>query len=262
MFRYAVATSILACICIVTGHGGGQHYTIDGVVYKGNWEYLNNTEGSIQRLWYWDHNVYDLDNPDLACGHDGTPSVKSYHAPIQAGSTISVNYTVDGPGYVNDDGGPWTFGHPYGPMLAYLAACPDEGCEGVNINAPIWFKIWEAGLLSGNWVDGHWAMRDVYMGANLDIPTPASLKPGKYLLRHEMINLQTGPVQFFPNCIQLEVSGSGNRLPVPDELVAISNAYEKDREKSFTTTKGSPWFYVENANNTVYPMPGPSVWEG
>lgn len=70
-------------------------------------------------------------------------------------------------------------------------------------------------------------MRDVYEGANLDIPTPASLKPGKYLLRHEMINLQTGPVQFFPNCIQLEVRGSGSSLPAPDELVAIASAYEK-----------------------------------
>ncbi|KAI1746444.1 hypothetical protein F4782DRAFT_102277 [Xylaria castorea] len=74
-------------------------------------------------------------------------------------------------------------------------------------------------------------VRDVYMGANLDIPTPASLK-------------------------------SGNSLPASDELVAISSAYEKDHEKSFTTTKGSPQFYTENGNNTVYSMPGSLVWEG
>lgn len=92
---------------------------------------------------------------------------------------------------------------------------------------PVRFKVWEAGLLSGTWSDGYWAMRDVFEGANLDIPTPASLKPGKYLFRHEMINLQTGPVQWFPNCIHLDVSGSGSSLPDTEELVAFPGAYDK-----------------------------------
>lgn len=147
-----------------------------------NWDYPNNTEGSIQRLWTWDHNVYTLDNPDMACGHDGTPHVKSSYAPIQAGSTVTVNYTIplDDPRYLWDGGRQWIFGHPYGPMLAYMAACPEEGCEKVDLNFPIWFvtdpyglpcnrekillnvcdsrfKIWEAGLLNGTWTKGHWA---------------------------------------------------------------------------------------------------------
>ncbi|KAJ2989642.1 hypothetical protein NUW58_g3372 [Xylaria curta] len=261
MPRYAVATSILACLRLVAGHGGGMYYEIDGVVHKGNWNLFNNTDGSIQRSWTWDHNVQELDNRDMACGHDGTPHINSYHAPLQAGNTISVNYSLENS--LNDDGtAPWTFGHPYGPMLAYMARCPDEGCETADINSPIWFKIWEAGLLSGNWVDGHWAMRDVYKGANLDIPTPASLKPGKYLLRHEMINLQTGPVQWFPNCIHLEVSGPGNSIPSTEELVAFPGAYNNDVNKSFAIKNGAYWFYVENAKTTVYPMPGPPVWQG
>jgi hypothetical protein len=70
-------------------------------------------------------------------------------------------------------------------------------------------------------------MRDVYEGANLDIPTPASLKPGKYLFRHEMLNLQSGNGQWFPNCINLEVRGSGNNLPATNELVAFPGAYDK-----------------------------------
>ncbi|KAJ3578822.1 hypothetical protein NPX13_g1741 [Xylaria arbuscula] len=238
---------------LVSSHGGGQHYIIDGIVYQG-----------IQRLWTWDHNVYTLDNPDMACGHDGTPHVNSYYAPIQAGNIISVNYTVDlnDPRYLWEDGRRFTFGHPYGPMLAYMAACPSEGCETVDMNSPIWFKTWEAGLLNGTWLTGHWAMRDVWMGANVDITTSVSLKPGKYLLRHEMINLESGPVQFFPNCIQLEVTGLGNDLPPPSELVAFPGAYNKDLDISFNIDKGTPWFYVDNGNKTVYPMPGPSVWQG
>jgi cellulase len=89
------------------------------------------------------------------------------------------------------------------------------------------FKVWDRGLLSGTWVEGRWGMTDVYEGANLDISTPTSLKPGKYLLRHEMLNLQTGPPQWFVNCIQLDVSGDGSGLPSDDELVSFPKAYEK-----------------------------------
>jgi hypothetical protein len=91
------------------------------------------------------------------------------------------------------------------------------------------FKIWHAGLLTGNWTDGYWAMRDVYDGANLDISIPATLKPGKYLFRHEMLNLQSGGIQFFPNCIQLQVTGPGTSLPSDDELVSFPGAYAKVR---------------------------------
>lgn len=74
----------------------------------------------------------------MACGKTGKPNAKSYYAPIKAGNTISVNYTV----YENYrnywlPGDHW--GHTIGPMSAYMAACPDEGCEGVDVNAPIWF---------------------------------------------------------------------------------------------------------------------------
>jgi lytic cellulose monooxygenase (C1-hydroxylating) len=65
----------------------------------------------------------------------GLPNVNSMHAPIAAGSTISINYTSH---YWN--GGEeniWV--HPIGPMLAYMAACPEEGCENVALNDPIWF---------------------------------------------------------------------------------------------------------------------------
>lgn len=70
-------------------------------------------------------------------------------------------------------------------------------------------------------------MTDVFEGANIDIPVPASLKPGKYLLRHEMINLQTGPVQWFPNCVQLDISSSGSSVPAKEDLVAFPGGYDK-----------------------------------
>ena len=115
-----------------------------------------------------------------------------------------------------------------GPILAYLAACPDAGCESLDTTGKIWFKIWETGLLGGTLMSENWVMKDVYYGANLDIPTPVKLKPGKYLLRHEMINLETGPAQFFPNCIQLDIKGSGTSFPDPKYFVQFPEAYVDD----------------------------------
>ncbi|KAI1743977.1 glycoside hydrolase [Xylaria scruposa] len=266
MLRSALTTSILACLRLVAGHGGGQHYTIDGVVYRGfvyngkrNWDFSNNTEGSIQRQWHFDY-VIDLDDKSMACGNTGMPNAKSHYAPIKAGNIVSVNYTV----YENY-GNYWLPGdhwnHAMGPMSAYMAACPDKGCEEVDVNSPIWFKIWETGLLNGTWVDGYWAQREVYQGSNLDIPTPASIKPGKYLLRHEMTNLENAFIQWFPNCIQLEVSGSGHSLPAAEELVAFPGAYDKDVDKSFVLTYAWAWL-TDHANDTVYPIAGPPVWRG
>ncbi|KAF2268738.1 glycoside hydrolase [Lojkania enalia] len=253
MHSRTIATCLLACVPLIASHGGGMHYIIDGVVHSGVYSKVLNTEtGSIQRMWTWD-SIDQVSNPFLACRIDGSPYKISYHAPIRAGSIVSVNYTIPG--------SDWTFGHPIGPMLAYMAACPEVGCEGVDLRAPIWFKIWQAGLLSGTYADGYWAMKDVMDGANLDIPTPSSLKPGKYLLKHDMLNLQTGPPQWFPNCIQLEVSGSGSSLPDAKDLVAFPGGYDNGEGSWPTHGEGSRWLYVDHANDTDYPMPGPPVWQ-
>jgi hypothetical protein len=104
-----------------------------------NWDELNNTEGSIQRLWTWGDNIYHLNSEYFACSYTGVPGPNSYHAPHTAGSVISINYTVTSK--KEDDGRPWTFGHSHGPMSAYLAACPDEGCQGVDLSDTMWYDV-------------------------------------------------------------------------------------------------------------------------
>jgi lytic cellulose monooxygenase (C1-hydroxylating) len=69
-------------------------------------------------------------------------------------------------------------------------------------------------------------MRDVYEHQPVIVPIPESLKPGKYLLRHEMINLETGDVQVFVNCVQVDVKGGGNSIPEQKDLVAFPGAYD------------------------------------
>lgn len=158
-----------------------------------------------------------------------------------AGSTIHIDYDY--------------WGHPFGPMLAYLAPCPSSGCETVDLTTPIWFKIWEAGLLSGTWPDGAWAMKEVFETGKLSIPIPASVKPGKYLLKHDMVNLQTGPLQFFVNCVQLEIKGEGTKVPAESELTAFPGGYDKDEGVSWPPKgQGAEWFYSVHKNDTV------SIW--
>jgi len=107
-------------------------------------------------------------------------------------------------------------------------------------------------------------MKEVYEGANLEIPVPSFLRPGKYLFRHEMLNLQTGPAQWFPNCIQLEVGGEGDKLPGADELVSFPGAYDDGDRVSFAIKGGAEWFYVDNGKNTVsllaFQAHGDTVW--
>ncbi|KAF2714863.1 lytic polysaccharide monooxygenase [Pleomassaria siparia CBS 279.74] len=269
MHHSKISTFLAAIVRLVEGHGGGMHYYIDGNTYVGTGADVDSeidpAIGSIQRLWNWDGFYYTnwddstlvINSPNMACGSPGTPYAVSPHAPITAGSVVAINYTLPG------SNPPWSFGHPIGPMLAYMAACPDSGCESVDTKKALWFKIWQAGLEYGNYVEGKWAMRDVFEGGNQNIPIPKTLKGGKYLLRHEMINLQSGPVQFFPNCVQLDVKSEGSSLPKEEELVAFPSVYDANSGTSWPGQKeGSEWFYTKHGKDTVYPMPGPSIWGG
>jgi hypothetical protein len=59
---------------------------------------------------------------------------------------------------------------------------------------------------------------------------PLCLKPGYYLVRHEIIALHSAwgsnGAQFYPNCHQLNVIGSGDVVPM--DLVSLPGAYKPD----------------------------------
>jgi cellulase len=191
----------------------------------------DNQKGSIQRLWSWD--ALDPYDPNVVCGNPGTPLNVSHHAPVRAGDAIGVTYLG------------WP--HSHGPMLAYLAACPDEGCESVDLKKSMWFKIWQAGLLSGNLVDGDWSMASMVGDkTELEIPLPKSLKPGNYLLKHDMANLEGGRVQLFVNCVQLKISGEGTTSPKDDSLVAFPSGYDKDAGKTLLLSGGQQLTQIRN----------------
>ena len=89
------------------------------------------------------------------------------------------------------------------------------------------FKIDQAGLLSGSVADGQWAQGELIANNNTWTTTiPASLKPGNYFLRHELLAIHTpNQPQFYPECAQLIITGSGSAEPSGSYLVKFPGAY-------------------------------------
>ncbi|KAH6663218.1 putative cellulose-growth-specific protein [Halenospora varia] len=238
--------------CLVTSafaHGGIYTYEINGVQYQGNPHHLDTSNttreaqiSSIQRSW-WYEPIYNFSSPNMTCNFDGHPASIHPHGSITAGQNISVTWNARkfDPDWSKLSQGIYSipfWPHYYGPLLAYLARCPGSSCDGWNGQGAVWFKIAQAGVnTSAPWkktknaVTGateiypQWYQETLNGGWNVTIPE--SLKSGSYLIRHEAIVFDgvEGPVEAFPNCAQLVVSGNGRSLPASEQLVAFPGAY-------------------------------------
>lgn len=84
---------------------------------------------------------------------------------------------------------------------------------------------------------------------------PKSLAPGNYLIRHELLALhQANTPQFYAECAQIEVTGSGSAQP-GDSFLANIPGYASQSDPGITVdTYGS--------SATTYTCPGPKVWTG
>lgn len=119
--------------------------------------------------------------------------------------------------------------------MAYMASCGDDCTSITDIASLKWFKIAEEGLREGYTVgdSNGWFQNDLWENQKTDhwdIVVPKSLKPGKYMVRHEIINLELSPVQFYPNCAQLEVAGEGTSVPGEEFLVQFPGGYSMSGE--------------------------------
>jgi hypothetical protein len=142
--------------------------------------------------------VSDYTSPDIICHKGATPG--GSYVSVAAGDSIELQWTV------------WPDSH-HGPVIDYLAACGDD-CTTVDKTQLLFNKIDEAGLNNGDPAPGNWASDDLIANNNSwTVTIPSSIAPGKYVLRHEIIALHSaydaGGAQNYPQCINLEVSGSG-----------------------------------------------------
>ncbi|PVI00439.1 lytic polysaccharide monooxygenase [Periconia macrospinosa] len=252
--RFSVATAIATLSSNALAHGGIFHYTIDGTIYPG-YQWASPYEGQkdlIARTWVAPPHT-DPSSSNLTCNYKGITVPGAYHATVPAGAVISANWT-------DDDGFGWV--HTVGPLMAYLAFCGDD-CNNVeNIAELEWFKIAEEGLREGfviSNIDG-WFQNDLWEKRRTDhwdVVIPKTLKPGRYMIRHEIINLALSPVQFYPNCAALEVTGDGEAVPSAEFLVKFPGAY------SLSDPGIAISGHISGDKTTKnYTVPGPKVWTG
>nr|CCA94932.1 putative glycoside hydrolase family 61 [uncultured eukaryote] len=240
-----------------SAHGGVMSYSVGGTTYKGygvkglhadNRFTTTNPGATIQRHWAEIRPVTDPASPTLACNKPGSPGKLS--ATIQAGANITAfwnNKQIDNP---------WP--HNSGPITVYMTECKGDCSTWAQASEGEWFKIYQAGLLSGTVGQGQWGTtKMISNGYSVTTRIPASLKPGNYLIRHETINLARAPAEFYPECAQLKVTGSGTTSPPKEYRFKLPGVYKK-------TDVAIKYSYRDSqvASSSKYIIPGPEVWKG
>jgi hypothetical protein len=177
------------------------------------------------------------------------------------GTSAPLNATVGAGEKVSAVWSQWT--HSQGPILVWLYKCAGAfaACDGSGAG---WFKIDEAGFhgdgktvfLDSEKPSGWDIAKLVGGGKSWESTIPAGLAAGNYLLRHELIALhQANAPQFYPECAQIVVTGSGTAQPDASFKAAIPG-YAKQSDANIR---------VAINNHQVpqtYTIPGPPVWKG
>ena len=121
----------------------------------------------------------------------------------------------------------WGSSHS-GPVMNYLADCGGSCSSFKGDTGTPWVKFDQMAYdttKSPPWGSDYLARQ----GASWTVTIP-NLKPGEYILRHEILGLHVAGTrmgaQFYPACVQIKVSGSGTKsLPAG---VGLPGAYNPD----------------------------------
>jgi hypothetical protein len=223
-----IATLIGFVAHSVSAHGGALNYTVGDTWYPGSvllhplqaiiltsdrsydpfgdHTTQDSAPWMVQRKWTTNNPIFETSNTSLSCNTPGTPVY----------------------GY-------WV--HTVGPMIAWLAYCANESndCHTFDSSSAEWFKIGQKGLLDGTIEEGTWFQKSFSMWDGSPSlwseKIPKTLKPGRYLVRHEIISLHSAnKPQFYPECAHLDVRGDGGDFPGEEYMVKIPGVWSMDRE--------------------------------
>ncbi|KAF9022694.1 glycoside hydrolase family 61 protein [Hymenopellis radicata] len=186
--------------------------------------------------------ISDVTSHDITCsiGNSALPP-GPISATVAAGQTVTMLWNT------------WPIGH-YGPVLNYMAKCPTSDCSTYkgDTGSP-WFKIQQNVFENGEWAS------DTLAKSNFTyvVRIPSNIAPGSYLLRHENLALHgatnVGGAQFYPVCVQLNVTGGGSLTP---SGLSFPGAYSaQDPGIHFNVYQG-------DAANEAYIAPGGHVYPG
>jgi len=139
--------------------------------------------------------------------------------------------------------------HP-GPGFVYISKAPNavKDYDGSGD----WVKVMATGLCGGTpGTDTNWCS---WQKDRLEWTIQKNIPPGEYLVRVEHIGLHEGHVgkaQFYIECYQLKIEGSGGGSPGP--TAKIPGIYKTNDPGIAFNKWNNPQSYV---------MPGPAVWSG
>ncbi|PGH01403.1 hypothetical protein AJ80_09003 [Polytolypa hystricis UAMH7299] len=204
---HIIATSLCAALfaSVVSAHGAVTSYQIGGTTYPGFTGFSPaQSPPTIQRQWPDYNPIMNVGSSMMTC-NGGTSAPLS--AEIAAGDQITAFWSQ------------WT--HAQGPVMVWMFKCAGDfsSCSGSGNG---WFKIDEKGLTAPPLTSENWGTADVLNTLKWTATIPARLAPGNYLIRHELLALhQANTPQFYPECAQLVVTGSGTETPSGEYLTPI-----------------------------------------
>jgi cellulase len=201
--------SILALIGTAAAHGHITGIVHNGVLFEGynpqSFPYMSPPPAVAG--WSADQMDNGFVSPDaygtadIIC-HRSATNAKA-HIQVAAGDSITLQWTE------------WPESH-HGPIFDHLAAC-NGNCEDADKTALEFFRIDGVGLVEPG-TPGKWGS-DVMIenGNTWTVQIPSNIKAGNYVLRHDTIALHSGyqdnGAQNYPQCINLEITGSGSDVP-------------------------------------------------
>ena len=235
----------------VLAHGTVPWFRTDGVDQQGflleyYYEIINGGEAPDVAGWY----AENLDNGFVSPANYGTADINCHinAKPGAVSASVAAGGVVDFIWYPN----PWPDSH-IGPILTYVAKCAGDDCTTVDKTALSWVKIDEAGI---DFDTQKWAATTmIENNSTWSTTVPASLAPGQYVFRHEIIAMHgagsENGAQNYPQCFNIEVTGSGSQ-ELPEGTLGTALYKSDDPGILFNP-------YQEL---TSYDIPGPALWTG
>jgi hypothetical protein len=240
--------AIAALAATATAHGIVTGLNIGGEQIQG-WRlemyYAGQNGGEVAEHAGW--HAENLDNGFVEPNDFGTADIICHKAGSPKGSSDSMAKVAAG-GKIDFQWSEWPESH-IGPVITYVAPYTGD-VESVKKEDLKWTKIEAAG-----YEDGEWAAAKLIKNNNTWTTTvPENLAAGKYVFRHEIIALHSAGekngAQAYPQCLNIEVTGSGSETP---EGVVGTELYTADEEGIIFNP------YVQDIKYTI---PGPALWTG
>ena len=234
----AFATQALA-------HGTVSGFVTDGTYnggFKLDYYYMkqNGQTPPATAGWYaenLDNGFVEPNNyatPDIICHKNAEPAAST--ASVKAGGIVDFQWTA------------WPESH-IGPVITYVAPCNGD-CASVDKSALKFTKIAAEGydVSTKTWA----AVAMIKNNNTASVTVPSSLKAGNYVFRHEIIALHgagsENGAQNYPQCVNIEVTGSGTEEPVG----TLGTALYKSADAGILF---NPYTTI-----TSYEIPGPALF--